>query len=199
MNPHSREAHSEKERLVYNAARPFPVIGGISEQEAQLLQRARGPCAKTSLAFLWLQEFIIREQLHGSLGNVGAPIVSRLQQYSSDGHMWYNAARKMSYIPFPFPLTQMATFFTIVSTVIMPALMLSKAEVWFGFVLNFLTVLLFAGLNEISKELEFPFRGMPNDLPLNLFQAQFNEALVTMFSGFHPDAWSIAEEIKGDA
>ena len=49
------------------------------------------------------------------------------------------------------------------------------------------------------KELEFPFRGMPNDLPLNLFQAQFNEALVTMFSGFHPDAWSIAEEIKGDA
>lgn len=57
----------------------------------------------------------------------------------------------------------------------------------------------FTGLNEISKELEFPFRSTPNDLPLNLFQAQFNEALVTMFSGFHPDAWwEIDMKIEGD-
>ena len=37
---------------------------------------------------------------------------------------------------------------------------------------------------------------MPNDLPLNLFQAKFNEALVTMFAGFHPDSWW---EIDGEA
>eukprot|EP00571_Detonula_confervacea_P015947 CAMPEP_0172305306 /NCGR_PEP_ID=MMETSP1058-20130122/6625_1 /TAXON_ID=83371 /ORGANISM="Detonula confervacea, Strain CCMP 353" /LENGTH=505 /DNA_ID=CAMNT_0013016859 /DNA_START=41 /DNA_END=1558 /DNA_ORIENTATION=- len=189
-------SRTKHERLAYNAARPFPVIGGLSDREAFLLQRARGTCAKTALAFMWLNEFIIREQMHGSLGSVAPPIVSRLQQYSSDGHLWYNAARKMSYIPFPFVLTQMATLFIIASVFLMPTLMLSKAQVWFGFALNFLTVLLFAGLNEISKELEFPFRSMPNDLPLNLFQAQFNEALVTMFSGFHPDAWW---EIEGDA
>mmetsp|Transcript_6376 Transcript_6376/g.15879 ORF Transcript_6376/g.15879 Transcript_6376/m.15879 type:complete len:528 (+) Transcript_6376:94-1677(+) len=182
-------SRTRKERAAHNAARPFPVIGGLSEREAYLLQKARGSCAKTALAFMWLNEFIIREQQHGSLGSVAPPIVSRLQQYSSDGHLWYNAARKMSYIPFPFPHAQMAALFVIASTVLMPALMLSKTAASFGFVLNFLTVLLFAGLNEISKELEFPFRGMPNDLPLNLFQAQFNEALVTMFSGFHPDSW----------
>ena len=100
---------------------------------------------------MWLNEFIIREQLHGSLGKVAPPIVSRLQQYSSDGHLWYNAARKMSYIPFPFPHAQMATMFTIASTFLIPTLMLSKAALWFGFILNFMTVLLFAGLNEISK------------------------------------------------
>lgn len=37
---------------------------------------------------------------------------------------------------------------------------------------------------------------MPNDLPLNLFQAQFNEAIVTMFSGYHPDSWF---ELKAEA
>ena len=65
--------------------------------------------------------------------------------------MWYNAARKMSYIPFPFPHTQMATLFVNASMFLMPTMMLSKADVWFGFVLNFLCVLLFAGLNELSK------------------------------------------------
>lgn len=181
----SRTAH---EGSAYNDARPFPVIGGVSDREASLLQKARGPFAKTALAFMWLNEFIIREQQHGSLGATAPPIVSRLQQYSSDGHMFYNAARKMSYIPFPFPITQMTTLLVIACIFFLPILMISKAEVWFGFALNFLTVTLFAGLNEVAKELEFPFRSMPNDLPLNLFQAQFNEALVTMFSGFHPDA-----------
>ena len=59
----------------------------------------------------------------------------------------------MSYIPYPFPLAQMAT-------------KVSKTEIWYGFILNFFTVLLFAGLNEIAKELEYPFRAIPNDLPV---------------------------------
>lgn len=122
--------------------------------------------------------------------------MSRIPQFLSDGHLWYNAARKMSYVPFPLPHTQMATMFVLASVVLMPTLMLSKTEVWFGLVLNFLTVLLFAGLNELSKELECPFRGMPNDLPLNLFQAHFNESLVTTFAGFHPNARRETEEVE---
>jgi len=90
----------------------------------------------------------------------------------------------------------MATLFVAVIVIVMPTLMLSKTAVWFGLFLNFLCVMLFAGLNELSKELEYPFRGMPNDLPLNLFQAHFNEALLTIFGGYHPDSWW---EIKGDA
>ena len=87
-------SRTKQQCRVYNAARPLPVIGGISEREAVMLQRARG-CAKVALVFLWWNEFIIREQMHGSLGGVAPPIVSRLQQYSSDGHFWYNSARKM--------------------------------------------------------------------------------------------------------
>lgn len=56
-------------------------------------------------------------------------------------------------------------------------------------VLNFLTAGVFVGLWHVSNELEDPFRNVPNDLPLNRFQAEFNEALLVMFAGFHPESW----------
>lgn len=36
---------------------------------------------------------------------------------------------------------------------------------------------------------ENPFRNVPNELPLVTFQAQYNEALIVMYAGFHPDAY----------
>jgi predicted membrane chloride channel (bestrophin family) len=58
-----------------------------------------------------------------------------------------------------------------------------------GCSLNFFTVACFVGLHEVARELEDPFFNIPNDLPLTTFQAQFNEALLTMYAGFHPDSW----------
>ena len=60
-----------------------------------------------------------------------------------------------------------------------------------GFVVNFITVMAFAGLHEVARELENPFLNVPNDIPLNNFQAQFNESLMTMFAGaFKPNVAS---------
>lgn len=53
----------------------------------------------------------------------------------------------------------------------------------------------FVGVQEVARELEQPFRNAPNDLPLTTFQAQFNEALIAMYAGFHPDAWSVEEQV----
>lgn len=51
----------------------------------------------------------------------------------------------------------------------------------------------------MARELESPFFNVPNDLPLNNFQAQFNEALLTMFAGYHPDAyWEVYEATEED-
>jgi len=73
---------------------------------------------------------------------------------------------------------------------LMPVLMISFTNnVGLGFVLNLVTVMCFAGLHEVARELENPFTNVPNDVPLNNFQAQFNEALMTMFSGYHPDSY----------
>lgn len=52
------------------------------------------------------------------------------------------------------------------------------------------------GLWLVANELEDPFRNVPNDIPLNNFQVQFNEALVCMFAGFHPEAWWDIDERK---
>jgi predicted membrane chloride channel (bestrophin family) len=216
---------SPTQRTVYNACRPFKVLGGVSDAEVDLLQRARGPLAKTALCTMWLQEFMSREFLNGSLGKVSPPIVSRLFQYTSDGMLGYNQARKVAYVPFPFPHSQLTTFFLIVVIFFLPILMLTFVQevivatilnsmtvgVFFGKICSILMMLIFEqidlpwhsltifvyiGLWSVANELEDPFRNVPNDLPLNNFQAQFNEALVCMFAGFHPEAWWDIDESK---
>jgi hypothetical protein len=211
-------------RTTYNAARPFRVIGGVSDDEVAMLQAARGPLAKVSLVFMWLQEFICREYLAGSMGDVGSPIISRLHQYASEGMMGYNQARKVAYVPFPFVHAQLTSFFVLVAVGFMPILMLAFINNFvFGFFLNLLTVMCFTGLHEVihgvldccafvfllkcaactrplnsplfraptlclsscvpqvARELENPFHNVPNDVPLNNFQAQYNHALLNMF------------------
>ena len=137
---------SPAQRTVYNACRPFTVLGGVSDAEIDVLQRARGPLAKTALCTMWLQEFISREFLNGSLGKVSPPIVSRLFQYTSDGMIGYNQARKVAYVPFPFPHSQLTTFFLLVVTCFMPILMLTfVTEVIVAAILNTMTVGVFFG------------------------------------------------------
>lgn len=188
-------SRSEKDRTLYNAARPFRVVGGVSDAEVELLQAARGPSAKVALCSMWLQEFICREHLAGSLGAVPDPIISRLYQFTSDGMTGYNQARKVAYIPFPFPHSQIVSIFVLVTVVYIPVLMLTYVtNVSFGAVLNLLTVMCFSGLHEVARELEDPFQNVPNDIPANNFQAQFNEALMTMYMGYHPDSfWEVAQ------
>jgi hypothetical protein len=37
--------------------------------------------------------------------------------------------------------------------------------------------------------LENPFRNIPNELPVVTLMAEFNEALITMYAGYHPDSF----------
>mmetsp|Transcript_14124 Transcript_14124/g.25587 ORF Transcript_14124/g.25587 Transcript_14124/m.25587 type:complete len:214 (-) Transcript_14124:1509-2150(-) len=102
----------------------------------------------------------------------------------------YNQARKIAYIPFPFPHAQMTTLYELLLTGFIPILMISLIQTaWLGALITFFTVLCFTGLQAVAHELENPFRNVPNDIPLNNFQAQFNESLLTMHAGYHPEAW----------
>ena len=181
---------TRKELTLYNAARPFRVLGGVSDAEMHLLQNARGSSAKVALCSLWLQEFVTREHLAGSTDGVAAPIISRLYQYCSDGMLGYNQAKKIAYTPFPFPHAQVTTLFVAVVVVFMPVLMYSFANSsWLAYLLDFFTVLCFVSLHMVARELENPFTAVPNDLPLPTIQAEFNEALISMFAGYNPDSW----------
>jgi hypothetical protein len=146
-------SRNDKSRTLYNAARPMRVVGGISDAEVKALQAAKGPIAKVALCSMWWQEFISREYLAGSTGKVAPPIISRLYQFTSDGMLGYNNARKIAYIPFPFPHSQITSLYIIVVIVLIPTLMLSYVnnEVY-GTILNFLTVLCFTGFYEVARE-----------------------------------------------
>mmetsp|Transcript_6923 Transcript_6923/g.7609 ORF Transcript_6923/g.7609 Transcript_6923/m.7609 type:complete len:695 (+) Transcript_6923:132-2216(+) len=179
---------TDVQRNKHNCSLPLPVIGGVSDAEIRFLQIARGPQAKTQLCFNWLTEFVIREHLAGSLGNVGPPIISRIIQFLGDGMIYYNHSRKIMFIPFPFVHEQLSVTFVIIMIFVIPFLMHQYTdEPLVGVSLTFLTVLCLCGINEVARDLENPFRNFPNELPLVTFQAQFNEALITIYAGYHPD------------
>ena len=92
------------------------------------------------------------------------------------------------FIPFPFPHAQLAVLFVVISIPAVAFLMDQYADsVVLGSILTFFSVACLSGIHEVARELENPFRNIPNELPLVTFQAQFNEALVVMYSGYHPD------------
>ena len=68
---------------------PFSVLGGISNQEVEMLRKVRGHAAQHALCTFWLREFITREHLSGSTGNIAPPIMARVYQYISDGTTQY--------------------------------------------------------------------------------------------------------------
>ena len=190
-------SRSPVQRTLYNHARPFKVLGGISVREVEALRQARGSYGKVSLCFMWIQEFISREQLTGGLGQVPAPISSRCYQFASDGMKGYNECRKIACIPFPFPHEQLTSIFIMIILWVFPILFYSYVNSMIvACLLNYSTVLCFVGLHEVAREMESPFMRVPNNLPLTTFQAQFNEALITTWAGYHPDSWFDLDEAE---
>ncbi len=187
-------SRSPRQRTIYNASRPFDVLGGVSDREVDLLQQARGPQAQLALCTLWLREYIGREHLGGSTGGIAPPLVTRVYQNLAEGQNRYNQCRKVAYIQFPFPHAQLTTFFLLVSLFVFPLLYYAYvSDAVVACLLNFTTVACFQGIHEVARELEDPFYQFPNDLPLNHYQALFNESLIScLYAGFHPDVWGWA-------
>lgn len=102
------------------------------------------------------------------------------------------------FIPFPFVHAQLSVLFILILIPTLPFLMDQWTdEAWVGSILTFFTILALAGVNEVARELENPFRNVPNELPLVTFMAQYNEALITLYSGFHPDHYWDGEKLTG--
>jgi hypothetical protein len=121
---------------------------------------AKGPYAKMMLCWNLLSEFCICEHLAGSMGKAGPPIVSRVIQFLGDGMIFYNHARKIIFILFPFVHdAQLSVLFILVMVPCIAFLMDQYTdEAWLGATLS------------LSTELENPFRNVPNKLPLVTMQ-----------------------------
>lgn len=107
--------------------------------------------------------------------------------------IFYNHGRKIMSIPFPFVHAQLSAFFVIVMIGLIPFLMDQYCEhVWCAAMLSFLSTSCLSGIHEVARELENPFRNVPNELPVVTMMAEFNEALLTMYAGYHPDFYWVA-------
>lgn len=94
------------------------------------------------------------------------------------------------FIPFPFPHAQLSAIFILVMVLTVPFMMNQFVNAqWLGGSLCFLLVTCLSGLHEVGRELENPFKNTPNDVPLCTLLAMYNEALLSMCSGFHPDGY----------
>lgn len=181
-------ARTSIQRQQYNNSRPFSVLGGVSECELVQLRLARGPLAKSQVCCNWLAEFIVREHLAGALGPVQAPHISVLLSLLADGMLQYNSARKVMSVPFPFPHAQLSVMYILLAIPSVALLMDQYVEeTSLGMLLSFFTIACLVGIHEVARELENPYRNVPNELPLVTMQAELNESLLTMYAGFHPD------------
>ena len=94
------------------------------------------------------------------------------------------------FIPFPFPHAQLAVFFVVVVVFAVPFMMHHFTNnQWLASLLTFFVVTCLAGLHEVARELENPYKNLPNEVPLGTLLAMYNESLIAMCSGYHPDAY----------
>jgi len=102
----------------------------------------------------------------------------------------FNEGRKITFNPFPFPFSQASSVSVNFLIFVIPLLMEQYiTSLWLSILFTYFCVLVLTSINEVARELENPFRNIPNELPLVTYQAEFNEAIMTIYSGFHTDSF----------
>lgn len=180
----------EDERTnLFNASKPLPVVGQISEEEIAALETTS---QRTHMAFGWVLRAIGRRSQQKGI-NAAAPVFSRVYQVLSDGMLGYNNAVKLHDTPFPFPYSQLIFFNLLLLSITVPWLISAKIgdykgeyPEWGGTVvavgMSFIIVLMYYTLNEVARDLEDPFNFDPNELPLVVMQVQFNAKIQALVS-----------------
>lgn len=172
--------NTEYRRQYYQHA-SIPVIGRIMERERKILGLANGPLAKVHLVMHWITEAITSYHLKGGFGQVHPPIVSRLFQEVSNAMLGFSQAKRIAHLPFPFIYAQLTEFLVIILMIIIPLLMIVFVNSFsLGILFTFCSCMGFCSLYEATRELEDPFLFEPNDLPLCMWQGEFNEMLLLL-------------------
>jgi len=121
---------------------------------------------------------------------IPAPILSRVYQTISRGYVNLLNTKNIADTKFPFPFVQIIAFLLIFYTVITPIVLTSLIlHVVWAPAFTWIPVFASHALNIIAIELEDPFGGDDNDLPLAHFQSEMNRCLLMLM---HPGTDTIA-------
>lgn len=141
--------------------------------------------ARVTMVEGWIMRRLLGRQKHepaADMGKTSPPILSRLYQVISDGHLAFSQACKTAETPFPFPYQNLIRVFLWLFLLTVPFVINAKIlHVPARFVLNFITVGAYFALAQVGDNLEDPFMPYdPNELPLVAIQHQYNAKLLSL-------------------
>merc|ERR1719282_1802389 len=182
--------YSEGGVKVQNEVRKLGILGPMSPGEASSLQHnSQGvevpTIARVTMVLSWIMRRLIARQKYEPMGDMGTtspPILSRLFQVLSDGHLGFSQAAKVADTPFPFPYHNLIRMFLWIYAFTVPFVINSKIIHHVArFVINFMAVWAYFALCEVGDNLEDPFLPYdPNELPLQGIQYSFNARLLSL-------------------
>jgi len=169
---------SDDDRQLLFASNPIPVIGGLSKEEAALIYGDKlSENERVS---------IVMERLMAKISNrfmnhqrISPPIMSRVFQVLSDGHnLGYMSCRKIADTPIPIPYSLSLSLMVVLFCVCIPFVTVAFLDgIWVCFGLTWLSSWSYCVMHQTAKELENPFNGDTNDLPICRLQWEFNQRI----------------------
>mmetsp|Transcript_77118 Transcript_77118/g.174430 ORF Transcript_77118/g.174430 Transcript_77118/m.174430 type:complete len:520 (-) Transcript_77118:101-1660(-) len=152
---------------------------GLDARSLEVLQKTQ---CKVGTVFQWIQVVVVDHIKTGEL-NIPPPILSRVFQQVSDGMVAFHDAKKVAYIPFPFPYIQTCNYLLVFHWILTPMIVASwTASPWWAFVFSFVMVFTFWSLLLIADELENPFGTDSNDLNFEEMQMEMNQHLLCLLA-----------------
>mmetsp|Transcript_86996 Transcript_86996/g.153836 ORF Transcript_86996/g.153836 Transcript_86996/m.153836 type:complete len:350 (+) Transcript_86996:126-1175(+) len=150
---------------------------GIDPASMAYLMQAEN---KMEVIIHWIRDLCVVSARDGIL-TAPPPILSRGIQELSLGQVAFFDVKKIMDVPFPFPYAQVLSSMIIVHWIMTPVLASQACEGWaWAAIVCFLVSFAIWSLLYIALELDQPFGDDDNDLPLSLFQHEFNEHLKMM-------------------
>eukprot|EP01066_Platyproteum_vivax_P007354 Platyproteum_vivax@DN2850_c0_g1_i1.p1 len=155
--------HASVTSYLHHSPVECTVIGELTNEE---LAQLDVPVERPYMVFHWINVLLINRRTAGGLC-AAPPIVSRMFHELSDGMLYFNQACKIDDTPFPFPYIQLLQLCNWCLTFFAP-IVLSCFVKNLGLAIS-LTVLGVGGywaMHEAAADMESPFGGRSNDLPL---------------------------------
>eukprot|EP00931_Biecheleriopsis_adriatica_P000669 TRINITY_DN10075_c2_g1_i1.p1 TRINITY_DN10075_c2_g1~~TRINITY_DN10075_c2_g1_i1.p1 ORF type:complete len:521 (-),score=51.47 TRINITY_DN10075_c2_g1_i1:158-1720(-) len=159
-------------------ARPFAVLDleGLDDEAVEFLNSAPD---KVEVILQWIQRSMV---LHAHTGvlPVPPPILSRAFQEISRGIVNLQNARKIADFPYPFPLAQISMVLQLLHYAMTPILAaMGLPRIW-AVAFTFSSIFVLWCIHFNALDLEWPFGSRDTDLPMNDFQRDWNESVMTL-------------------
>merc|ERR1719460_303886 len=156
----------------------FEIIDPLMDKDT--LVYVQGKKERSEVVMNWIQRLVV-DNIRSNTIEIAPPIVSRVFQEFSLGIVNVASAKKINFIPFPFPYSQMMQLLLMLQAVVQPFISGYAYHKWWVSAGNtFFVILLSWCIHFISVEIEMPFGDDANDLPLGELVASLNDSLINL-------------------